>query len=192
MMLPMELLIVIGVIVLLVVIIGIYLWSTYNSLVTLNVRVDEAWSDITVQLKRRADLLPNLIESVKGYAAHESAVFENVTKARAETLSVQTPADAAVAENHMQSALKSIFAVAEAYPQLQASQNYLQLQGELVDTEDKIQASRRFYNGGVRELNTKVKVFPNTLFVRGLGFTEREFFEVSDSAAIAEPPRVQF
>lgn len=191
-MLPMEPLIVVGIIVLLVVIIGIYLWSTYNSLVTLNVRVDEAWSDITVQLKRRADLLPNLIESVKGYAAHESAVFENVTKARAETLSVQTPADAAIAENHMQSALKSIFAVAEAYPQLQASQNYLQLQGELVDTEDKIQASRRFYNGGVRELNTKVKVFPNTLFVRGLGFTEREFFEVSDSAAIAEPPRVQF
>jgi len=188
----MEFLIVIGVIVLLVVIIGGYLWATYNSLVTLNVRVDEAWSDITVQLKRRADLIPNLIDAVKGYAAHEKAVFENVTKARAETLSVQTPADAAVAENHMQSALKSIFAVAEAYPQLQASQNFLQLQGELVDTEDKIQASRRFYNGGVRELNTKIKVFPNTLFVRGLGFTEREFFEVSDSAAIAEPPRVQF
>jgi LemA protein len=188
----MEILIVIGVIVLLVVIVGIYLWTTYNSLVTLNVRVDEAWSDITVQLKRRADLIPNLIEAVKGYAAHEKAVFENVTKARAETLSAQGPADAAVAENHMQNALKSIFAVAEAYPQLQANQNYLQLQGELVDTEDKIQASRRFYNGGVRELNTKIKVFPNTLFVRGLGFTEREFFEVTDSAAIAEPPRVQF
>jgi len=188
----MEFLIVIGVIVLLVVIVGIYLWTTYNSLVTLNVRVDEAWSDITVQLKRRADLLPNLIEAVKGYAAHEKAVFENVTKARAETLSAQGPADAAVAENHMQAALKSIFAVAEAYPQLQASQNFLQLQGEIVDTEDKIQASRRFYNGGVRELNTKIKVFPNTLFVRGLGFHEREFFEVSDSAAIAEPPRVQF
>ena len=188
----MEILIVIGVIVLLVVIIGIYLIATYNSLVGLNVRVDEAWSDITVQLKRRADLIPNLIEAVKGYAAHEKAVFENVTKARAETLSAQGPADAAVAENHMQQALKSIFAVAEAYPQLQANQNYLQLQGELVDTEDKIQASRRFYNGGVRELNTKIKVFPNTLFVRGLGFTEREFFEVSDSAAIAEPPRVQF
>jgi LemA protein len=188
----MEILIVIGVIVLLVVIIGIYLIATYNSLVGLNVRVDEAWSDITVQLKRRADLIPNLIEAVKGYAAHEKAVFENVTKARAETLSAQGPADAAVAENHMQAALKSIFAVAEAYPQLQANQNYLQLQGELVDTEDKIQASRRFYNGGVRELNTKIKVFPNTLFVRGLGFKEREFFEVSDSAAIAEPPRVQF
>jgi LemA protein len=188
----MEILIVVGVIVVIVLIIGIYLWSTYNSLVTLNVRVDEAWSDITVQLKRRADLIPNLIEAVKGYAAHEKAVFENVTKARAETLAVQSPAEAAVAENHMQQALKSIFAVAEAYPQLQANQNYLQLQGELVDTEDKIQASRRFYNGGVRELNTKIKVFPNTLFVRGLGFKEREFFEVSDSAAIAEPPRVQF
>jgi len=188
----MEILIVVGVIVLLVVIIGGYLWSTYNGLVKLNVRVDEAWSDITVQLKRRADLIPNLIESVKGYAAHEKGVFEAVTQARAETLSAQSPADAAVAEGHMQNALKSIFAVAEAYPQLQASQNYLQLQGELVDTEDKIQASRRFYNGGVRELNTKIKIFPNTLFVRGLGFTEREFFEVTDSAAIAEPPRVQF
>ena len=174
----MEFLIVIGIIVLLVVIIGVYLWSTYNGLVRLNVRVDEAWSDITVQLKRRADLIPNLIEAV--------------TRARAESLTAGTPGEAAVAENHMQAALKSIFAVAEAYPQLQASQNYLQLQGELVDTEDKIQASRRIYNGGVRELNTKIKVFPNTLFVRGLGFTEREFFEVSDSAAIAEPPRVQF
>ena len=188
----MELLIVAGVIVLLVAIVGIYLWTTYNALVTLNVRVDEAWSDITVQLKRRADLLPNLIEAVKGYAAHERGVFEAVTKARAETLSASGPADASAAENHMQTALKSIFAVAEAYPQLQASQNFLQLQGELVDTEDKIQASRRFYNGGVRELNTKIKQFPNTLFVRGLGFTERDFFEVADLAAIAEPPRVQF
>ncbi len=188
----MEALIVVGIIVLVVVIIGIYLWSTYNGLVRLNVRVDEAWSDITVQLKRRADLIPNIIEAVKGYAAHEKSVFENVTKARAETLSASGPAEAGAAENHMQAALKSIFAVAEAYPQLQASQNFLQLQGELVDTEDKIQASRRFYNGGVRELNTKIKVFPNTLFVRGLGFNEREFFEVTDSAAIAEPPRVQF
>jgi len=188
----MEILIVVGVIVLLAIIVGVYLWTTYNGLVTLNVRVDEAWSDITVQLKRRADLLPNLIETVKGYAAHEKGVFEAVTKARAESISASTPAEASVAENHVQSALKSVFAVAEAYPQLQASQNYLQLQGELVDTEDKIQASRRFYNGGVRELNTKIKVFPNTLFVRGLGFSEREFFEVADAAAIAEPPRVQF
>jgi len=180
------------VIVALVIIIGIYLWATYNGLVKMNVRVDEAWSDITVQLKRRADLIPNLIETVKGYAAHEAGVFEAVTQARAATLSAQGPAEAAKAENQMQTALKSIFAVSEAYPQLQANQNFLQLQGELVDTEDKIQASRRFYNGGVRELNTKIKVFPNTLFVRGLGFTEREFFEVDEPSAIAEPPRVQF
>lgn len=188
----MEWLVPLVIVVALVVILGIYLWATYNSLVTLNVRVDEAWSDITVQLKRRADLIPNIIESVKGYATHEKGVFESVTRARAETLSAQGPAEASVAEDHMQKALKSIFAVAEAYPQLQASQNFLQLQGELVDTEDKVQASRRFYNGGVRELNTKVKVFPNTLFARRLGFSEREFFEVSDIAAISEPPRVQF
>ncbi|RFA09773.1 hypothetical protein B7R54_11570 [Subtercola boreus] len=188
----MEWLIPLIIVVVLVVIVGIYLWATYNSLVTLNVRVDEAWSDITVQLKRRADLLPNLIESVKGYAAHEKGVFEAVTQARAETLSAQGPAEASAAENHMQSALKSIFAVAEAYPQLQASQNFLQLQAELVDTEDKVQASRRFYNGGVRELNTKIKVFPNNVFAKRLGFSSRDFFEVSDLAAIAEPPRVQF
>lgn len=188
----MEWLIPVLIVVALVAIIGIYLWATYNSLVTLNVRVDEAWSDITVMLKRRADLLPNLIETVKGYAAHEKGVFESVTRARAETLGAQGPADASVAENHMQTALKSIFAVAEAYPQLQASQNYLQLQSELVDTEDKIQAARRFYNGGVREMNTKIKVFPNHLFAVNLGFNERDFFEVADSAAIAEPPRVQF
>ncbi|MFD1714343.1 LemA family protein [Amnibacterium flavum] len=188
----MEILIPILIVVALVVIVGIYLWATYNSLVTLGVRVDEAWSDITVQLKRRADLIPNLIESVKGYATHERGVFEAVTEARAETISASTPAQASVAEDHMQTALKSIFAVAEAYPQLQASQNFLQLQSELVDTEDKIQASRRFYNGGVRELNTKIKVFPNNLFARRLGFSEREFFEVSEPAAIAEPPRVQF
>jgi LemA protein len=181
-------LIVIGVLVL----VGIYLWATYNSLVQANVRVDEAWSDITVQLKRRADLIPNLIETVKGYAAHEKSVFESVTRARAETLSATGPAQAGVAEGHLQHALRGLSAVAEAYPQLQASQNFLQLQHSLVDTEDKVQASRRFYNGGVRELNTKIKVFPNNLFARGLGFTEREFFEVADPSAISEPPRVQF
>ena len=185
-------LVVVGVIVVLIAAVGIYLWATYNSLVQLGVRVDEAWSDITVQLKRRADLIPNLIDTVKGYAAHEKAVFENVTRARAETLSASTPGEAGAAEGHLQQALKSLFAVAEAYPQLQASQNFLQLQSALVDTEDKIQASRRFYNGGVREFNTKIKVFPNNLFARRLGFTEREFFEVDNLAAIAEPPRVQF
>lgn len=188
----MEWLIPVIIVVVIVVIIGIYFWATYNSLVTLNVRVDEAWSDITVQLKRRADLIPNLIETVKGYATHEKTVFEDVTKARAETLSAQGPGEASVAENHLQSALKSIFAVAEAYPQLQASQNFLRLQSDLVDTEDKIQASRRFYNGGVRELNTKIRVFPNNLFAKRLGFGAREFFEVADVVAIAEPPRVQF
>lgn len=180
------------VVVALAIIIGIYLWATYNSLVTLKVRVDEAWSDITVQLKRRADLIPNLIETVKGYASHERGVFEAVTKARAESLSAQGPAEASVAENHLQEALKSIFAVAEAYPQLQASQNFLQLQGELVDTENKVQAARRFFNGGVRELNTKIKVFPNNAWAKKLGFSEMDFFEVADAAAIAEPPRVQF
>ncbi len=180
------------VVVVLALIVGIYLWSTYNALVTLNVRVDEAWSDITVQLKRRADLIPNLIETVKGYASHERGVFEAVTKARAETLSAQGPADAAAAEGHMQAALKSIFAVAEAYPQLQASQNFLQLQAELVDTEDKIQAARRFYNGGVREFNTKILVFPNNMWARRLSFSKRDFFDVADAASIQEPPRVQF
>lgn len=175
----------------LVLLIG-YVWITYNSLVTLRVRVDEAWSDITVQLKRRADLIPSLVEAVKGYAAHEAGVFNDVTAARAETISATDPASASAAEGHMQSALKSIFAVAEAYPQLQASQNFLQLQSELVDTENKIQASRRFYNGGVREYNTKIQLFPNTLFARGMGFSERQFFEVDDVAAISEPPRIQF
>ena len=183
-----AILVVVGIIVVL----GIYVWATYNSLITLRVRVDEAWSDITVQLKRRADLIPALVETVKGYAAHEKGVFDAVTRARAETISASSPAEASVAENHMQQALKSIFAVAEAYPQLQASQNFLQLQGELVDTENKIQAARRFYNGGVREFNTKIQVFPNNLLAGMFGFSAREFFEVEDVAAISEPPRIQF
>ena len=173
-------------------VVALYAIIIYNGLVRARQVKEEAWSGIDVQLKRRADLIPNLIETVKGYAAHEKAVFENVTRARAETIGAQTPAEAGVAEGHMQQALKSLFAVAEAYPQLQASQNFLQLQSQIVDTEDKIQASRRFYNGGVRELNTKIKVFPNNLFARNLGFHEREFFEVTGGAAIAEPPRIQF
>ena len=183
------------VIIAIIAVIGIFLWSTYNGLVTLNVRVDEAWSDITVQLKRRADLIPNLIETVKGYATHESSVFENVTRARAATISPEVmsdPSKAAKAEGDFQGAMKSLFAVAEAYPQLQANQNFLSLQAELTDTEDKIMAARRFYNGGVRELNTKIKQFPQVLFVRSLGFKERAFFEVADSAAIQEPPQVKF
>lgn len=180
------------IVIVIVVILGIYVWVTYNSLVTLRVRVDEAWSDITVQLKRRADLIPNIVEAVKGYAAHEKGVFQAVTEARAETISAQTPTEAAVAEGHLQEALKSIFAVAEAYPQLQASQNFLQLQSELVDTENKIQASRRFYNGGVREYNTKLQIFPNNALARMFSFAERDFFEVDGAQSIAEPPRIQF
>ena len=178
-----------------VAIVGIYLWVTYNSLVTLKVRVDEAWSDITIQLKRRADLIPNLIETVRGYATHEREVFESVTKARAATVSPEAlahPAMAAQAEGMLQGALKSLFAVSEAYPQLVASQNFLELQRELTDTEDKIMASRRFFNGGVRELNTKIQQFPNNVFAKNLGFAEREFFEVENPAAIQEPPQVKF
>lgn len=185
-------LVAVGLVVLAAVVVGIWFWAAYNSLVTLKVRVDEAWSDITVQLKRRADLIPNIIEAVKGYASHESKVFQDVTQARAETIGASSPASASAAEGHMQTALRGVFAVAESYPQLQASQNFLQLQSELVDTEDKIQAARRFYNGGVREFNTKIRVFPNSLFSRRLGFTARDFFEVEQPSAIAEPPRVQF
>jgi LemA protein len=185
-------LIVVGVVVVLLVVVGIYLWVTYNALVTLKVRVDEAWSDISVQLKRRADLIPTIVDTVKGYATHEKSVFDDVTKARAETLSAGDATTASAAEGHMQKALKSVFAVAEGYPQLQSSQNFLQLQTELVDTEDKIQSARRFYNGGVRELNTKIRVFPNSSFAKSRGFSEASFFETAEPAAIAEPPRVQF
>lgn len=175
-----------------VVVIGIFLWATYNSLVTLKLRVDEAWSDITVQLKRRLDLIPNLVNSVKGYAAHESGVFERVTEARANALNAQGVKETAEAENMFEGALKSLFAVAEAYPDLKANQNFIQLQDELVDTEDKIQAARRFYNGGVRDLNTKIQLFPNNIFAGMLGFKEREFFEVEDRAAVEKPVDVQF
>ena len=174
-----------------VVVIGIFLWATYNSLVTLKLRVDEAWSDITVQLKRRLDLIPNLVNSVKGYAAHESGVFERVTEARANALNAQGVKETAEAENMFEGALKSLFAVAEAYPDLKANQNFIQLQDELVDTEDKIQAARRFYNGGVRDLNTKIQLFPNNIFAGMLGFKERDFFEVEDRAAVEKPVDVQ-
>lgn len=177
-----------------VVVLAIYLIATYNGLVKLNVRVDEAWSDITVQLKRRYDLIPNLVNTVKGYAQHESGVFEKVTEARANALNAQGPAEAAKAENMLSDTLKSLFAVAEAYPDLKASQNFQDLQAELVDTEDKIQASRRFYNGSARDLNIKIKVFPNNIFAGMLGFKEREFFEVEESqqAAIQNPTEVKF
>ncbi|HPF31358.1 MAG TPA: LemA family protein [Candidatus Saccharibacteria bacterium] len=168
--------IILGIVILLI----IFVWGAYNSLIKLKIRVDEAWSDITVQLKRRLDLIPNLIETVKGYAKHEKDVFENVTKARADALSAKGVKETVVAENQFESALKSVFAVAEAYPDLKANQNFIELQQELVDTEDKIQASRRFYNGGVRELNTKIQIFPSNIIAKLFGFTSREFYELSE------------
>lgn len=171
--------------------IALLVWLTYNGLVRTNTRVDEAWSDITVQLKRRLDLIPNLVNSVKGYAKHESGVLEAVTKARAEAIRATGVKETAEAENQFEAALKSLFAVAENYPDLKASQNFLQLQDELVDTEDKIQAARRFYNGAVRDLNIKVKVFPTNVFAKRLGFSSREFFEVEDLASVNKPVDVQ-
>ena len=176
----------------LVVVVGIFLWASYNSLVTLRNRVEEAWSDITIQLKRRADLIPNLVNSVKGYAAHESGVFERVTEARSAIMSASGVKESAAAENMLEGALKSLFAVAEAYPDLKANENFLQLQNELVDTEDKIQAARRFYNGGVRDLNTKIEQFPTNLVASMFKFAKREFFEVEDMATIEKPVEVQF
>src|SRR4051794_32944469 len=142
----------------------------YNGLVRAKVRTDEAWSDISVQLKRRYDLIPNLINTVKGYAQHEKTVFEDVTEARAQAMNAQTVTEAAKADNQFQTALKSLFAVAEAYPDLKANQSFQQLQGELVDTEDKIQAARRFYNGAARDLNVKIQTFPTNIFASMMGF----------------------
>lgn len=165
--------------------------SMYNNLVRLNVRTDEAWSDIDVQLKRRYDLIPNLVETVKGYASHEKGVFESVTKARAEALGATGVADKAKAENQIEGALKSIFAIAEAYPELKANQNFAQLQGDLTDTEDKIQAARRFYNANVRDLNIAIQSFPTNIFASMLSFKKRDLFELDNEAA-KEPVKVDF
>ena len=153
--------------------------GAYNGLVSLKNRTDEAWSDIDVQLKRRYDLIPNLVETVKGYAKHEKQVFEDVTKARSAAMSAGGIADKAQSENMLTNALKSVFAIAENYPELKASQNFLSLQGELTDTEDKIEAARRFYNGNVRDFNTKLQVFPTNMIAQNLGFKAREFFEAA-------------
>lgn len=183
------------IVIVLLVLVVIVLAAMYNGLVRLNVQADEAWSDITVQLKRRYDLIPNLVNTVKGYATHEKTVFEDVTKARAQAMNAQGPAETAKAENQFQQTLKSLFAVAESYPQLRASENFQSLQTELTDTEDKIMASRRFYNGVVRDFNTKRKVFPTNIFAGMLGFTkDKEFFELDEAAAAqaAEPVKVEF
>ncbi len=189
----MSLLLIIGLILLVIVIAGVVM---YNGLVRLNVRTDEAWSDITVQLKRRLDLIPNLVNTVKGYAKHEAEVLEKVANERASVVSGGggSVKEAAQAENVLSGALKSVFAVAESNPDLKANQNFLQLQGELVDTEDKIQAARRFYNGSARDLNIKIKTFPTSIFAGMLGFHPREFFEVdgAEAAAAAQPTEVKF
>jgi len=183
--------IIVGIVVVLIIIVA----AMYNGLVRLNQQADEAWSDITVQLKRRLDLIPNLVNTVKGYATHEKIVFEDVTKARAQVVSAQGPADTAKAENQFEQTLKSLFAVAEAYPQLKASDSFQKLQDELTDTEDKIMASRRFYNGVVRDFNTKRKVFPTNIFANMLGFKQdKEYFELdeAENAAAEKPVNVQF
>jgi LemA protein len=184
----------IWIIVAVVVLIALFIGVTYNGLVTLRVRVDEAWSDINVQLKRRLDLIPNLVETVKGYAAHESGVFTAVTEARANVMNAKGVKDTAAAENQFEGTLKSLFAVSEAYPDLKANQNFQDLQAELVDTEDKIQASRRFYNSGVRDLNTKIQTFPSNIIASIFHFVVREFFEVDEAeqAAANKPTAVKF
>lgn len=179
-------LIVIGVIF----VIAILVLGVYNGLITSRNRVKESWSGIDVQLKRRSNLIPNLVESVKGYAKHERTVFENVTKARSALLGADTAKAAAGADNMLTGALKSLFAVAENYPQLKASENFKELQKELSDTETKIAASRQFYNSNVLDYNTKLQVFPNVIIANAFGFKPEEFFEVEEAAK--EPVKVKF
>ena len=176
------------------VVLAIFVWATYNSLVTLRIRVDEAWSDISVQLKRRLDLIPNLIETVKGYAQHESGVFTAVTEARSRVMDANGVKETAEAENQFEGALKSLFAVAESYPDLKANENFAELQRELVDTEDKIQASRRFYNSVVTGLNTKIQTFPHNVVASIFSFKNRDFFDVDETEreAANKPVEVKF
>ena len=179
------------IILIVLIVIGLWIIKIYNGLIRLKVRTNEAWSDIDVQLKRRYDLIPNLINTVKGYATHEKELFENVTKARANAMNAQNPEEQAGAENMLTGALKSLFAVSENYPQLRANENFLELQRELSDTENKIQASRRFYNGNVRDLNTKIQVFPDSIAANMLKIKKREFFEIEEPKE-KETPKVEF
>ena len=181
--------IVIAIVVLLV----LYVIAAYNGFVSKVNHTKEAWADIDVQLKRRYDLIPNLVETVKGYAAHESTAFENVTKARSEAMQAGTPAAKADAENQLSGTLKTLFAVAEAYPDLKANQNFLQLQAELGNTEDKIQAARRFYNSNVMALNTAIQSFPGNVIANSFNFSKMDLFELSDAdSAAREPVKVSF
>ncbi|MCL4418541.1 LemA family protein [Patescibacteria group bacterium] len=172
------------------VLIGVFLWLIYNSLISLKMKVSEALSQIDVQLKRRADLIPNLVETVKGYAAHENELFEKVTKERSALLSAKGAMEKASANNELSQTLKSIFAVAENYPDLKASQNFSQLQEELSDTENKIAYARQFYNSNVMNYNTKIKIFPNVIFARMLNFQPSEFFGATEGDK--QPIQVKF
>jgi LemA protein len=172
------------------VVIVVLLIGMYNSLVQLRVRADNAWSDMDVQLKRRHDLIPNLVETVKGYATHEKGTFENIAKFRSQAMQATTPGDKAEAENQLSGALKSLFAVAENYPDLKASEQFTQLQGSLSQTEDAIQNSRRYYNAVIRDLNTKIQSFPTNILAGMFGFQTRQFFEVA--TADREPVAVKF
>ncbi len=183
------------VIIAIIVILIALVMGTYNSLVKLNERVNEAWSDITVQLKYRADLIPNLVETVKGYATHEKSAFEDVTKARAAVMGAKDVKSTAEAERSLEGALSKIFAIAESYPELKANTNFQQLQLQLQDVEDKIQAARRFYNAGAKELNTKIKMFPSNVINSMIGhFKQRDYYEVpeTEQAAIEKAPEVKF
>jgi LemA protein len=184
---------VIWIVAIVIIVVALFAIAMFNGLIRAKNRTDEAWSDIDVQLKRRHDLIPNLVETVKGYAAHEKGVFEKVTEARTAAIAAsgKPPADQEKAENVLTGALKSVFAVAEAYPDLKASQNFLELQQQLEDTENKIQAARRFYNGNVRDFNTKLQVFPTNIFAGMLGFKPRDFFGTDDPADTA-PVAVKF
>jgi LemA protein len=180
--------IVILVVLVLLVLLGI---GMYNSLVRLKVTCDNAWADIDVQLKRRYDLIPNLVETVKGYAGHEKGTLEAVINARNRAMTATGPADKAQAENMLSGALKSLFALSEAYPQLRAIESFTSLQNSLTEIEDTVQNARRYYNAVVRDLNTKILQFPTNIFAGMLGFKQREFFEVT-SAAEREAPKVSF
>lgn len=168
----------------------LYVIAAYNGLVTLRNRVKEAWSDIDVQLKRRYDLIPNLVETVKGYASHEKETFDRVIEARSKAMSAQGLKEKGDAENVLSGTLKSLFALSESYPDLKASVNFLELQKELTDTEDKIQAARRFYNGNVMDFNTKIEAFPSNIIAQTFGFKASEFFEAEEGEKAA--PKVSF
>ena len=175
-----------------VAVIVLWLITTYNGLITKRNRVDEAWSDIEVQLKRRYNLIPNLVETVKGYAKHEEGVFTKVTEARSNAMGAQDPKTKAKAENMLSGALKTLFAVSESYPALKADKNFAKLQDELTDTEDKIQAARRFFNGNVRDFNTKIQKFPVNMIAGTFKFLAREFFDLEAEPEARKNIKVKF